>query len=212
MGSWDLLENGIWVWFPSKEHEPKPGEGRHGYSYEEITDPNRDPGTYEPHQHPQPQKLEVPPDVNIPTLAIENGWPPKLDGIPTKANSPEDGQAEVEPSLAPPSNDAYHILPASLRDAQQTIMNAVKLAVDDWDDLKAYVDRVKDYVFYRPADIPAVAHVKPTQEQLDAVSSLDNACLGGADAIKLVGVVVQYLDATGQIYVQADKDSFFPPG
>jgi len=151
---------------------------------------------------------EVPADVNIPDLTIESGWPKPLTGGDVPINFSQGATPHVEP---PPSVSQYKILPSSLVDAQKSIMVALKLAVDDWADLKAYIDRVKHFIYYRPEEVDPGDHQRPSQEAMDRVNLLDNAMLASGDGIATVGALIEHLDGSAQAYVNADTNSYFPP-
>ena len=165
-------------------------------------------------QHPEQQDSgsgdqPPPPDVNIPTLEIDKSknWPPPLTGELPPAPPPDEDFWKEGP---PPTVTDYHILPSSIRDAERTIMTSLTTAVQDWHDLKAYVERVKPWVFYKPESTSDDKHFPPSEDALNLVKYLDNVLLMAADAITITGKFVNRLNAAGQIYVHADKESVFP--
>ena len=111
----------------------------------------------------------------------------------------------------PPSNPPFHILPSSIHDAEALIELPLRDAVEGlggYEDLKAYVERVKGWVFYRPEG--ETNHSAPSQDALDAERYLDLAMSATADNLMTVGMLLNRINEAGQIYVQADQQSTFP--
>jgi hypothetical protein len=190
----------FWVWRAGDA----PAEGEWGYSYAALTDHRQKPPDYD--AAVQGGEQARPTDVNIPVVQYNDSWAvPTLDGD-IYVGTPGGGTG-----AAPPTNPAFHILPSTIHDSENKVLGPLKDAVvgkDGYDELKAYVERVGSWVFYRSEG--ATNHSPPSQDAVDAQAYLDTAVSGVADTIMVVGMFLQRLNDAGQMYVLADKQSTFP--
>jgi hypothetical protein len=221
-----------WLWNADPKAQPT---DLYGYSYEAVTDPNQMPPNYKP--PPQPPPPPAPADVKIPVVEYRANWLPTYDGLGGFWYGadihfwPEDDSGSTG-DFAPPAVVPYHVLLSSFRSADTAITAKLKDAIngtDGYTDLKTYLDRVKEWVYYRPEHNPlkpaslctnpidpgAVLtedqkHAPPSQDALDAVKYLDNAVAATGDALLTVGMYLERLFEAAEIYVKADRDSFFP--
>jgi hypothetical protein len=186
----------LWVW----EAGDAPADGEWGYSYAALTDNRQQPPNYNASK-PRPT------DVNIPVVEFNDNWLPPLDGDIYVGTSGSDTGMD----LAPPVNPPFRILPSTILEAESQILVPLNSAVagkDGYDELKAYVERVGGWVFYRPED--ATIHDVPSQDAVDAARYLDLAVSATADCIMKVGMFLNRLNQAGQIYVLGDQQSTFP--
>ncbi|MEU0152194.1 hypothetical protein [Micromonospora fulviviridis] len=221
MGHWVKDGGGdiaFWKW---EETGDAPAGGEWGYSYEALTNPYMQPPAY----RPLPSlDSDVPSDVEIPKFSFNDEWISDLTGILPPSENPS--SPSTSPKDPPPAVEAFHILLSTIRDAEQAIKQPLKDAItgqDGWNDLKAHIDRVKHWIFYRPEhlELPDYSynklyptddtrHAPPSAEALAMVNYIDNLMMGGADALMAVGAFLSCLDTAGQTYVAADKKSYFP--
>ena len=156
---------------------------------------------------PEPPPAQIPNDVYIPTLAIKGEWPPPVTGdVPLPEAS--GGDLTDQPPDPPPPHSAFAVVPATIKDAEATIMAKLQVAVERHGQVRDWIIAHKDWIFYKPsADAP---HNPPSKTALDMVNLVDNTMLCGADACQLTGVLVSTLNATAQAYAHVDKVSFPP--
>ncbi len=211
MGHW-IKEGSSWEW--SETGDAPPG-GEWGYSYDALTSPYATPPRYQP-------LPDAPADVEIPAFSFQDSWISNLNGILPPSEVPP---STPEGDHPPPDNPPFRILLSTIRDAEAWIKIPLQDAIegpDGWEELRAYINRVKHWIFYRPEHVggtgqmehsyptPATRHAPPSQEALEAVSGLDNLMLAGGQTLMTVGAFLDLLDTAGQIYVKADQNSFFP--
>lgn len=192
-----------------------------GASYEDMVNPKQDPDG-NPNTRYSGEKFPdgtdnpnyIPPDVNAPSVTVQDGWPPSLEG---KVPQPEEGSTPP-PAGPPPSHPAYWVDGSSIRECEEDILTAAKAAVDEYESLKNYVADTKWWIFsagdrgdlttqsghHTVTFDPNLA----TTRQLSAAS--DNLLLNTADAIHSAGAYIEALNAAGQLYSRADLDSFTP--
>ena len=207
-----------WAW----EDGDAPAGGAWGYSHDALSDHNQTPDNYK-----APPPPAVPSDVALPTLTFDAGWLPDITGdLPggDEAGSPAPKGDHPPPSVAP-----FRVALSSVRDTEISIKAAVGEAVDGPDgyrDLKAYYERVKPWIFYRPEhlDLPANSapaaqsayptdesrHAPPSQDAKDMEAVVSNLVAGGASALMPTGALLEHMNAAAQMYAAADKQSTFP--
>jgi hypothetical protein len=222
MGHWVKNGGGDYAFWKWEETGDAPAGGEWGYSYEALTNPYTQPPAY----RPLPSlDSDVPDDVEIPKFTFNDSWISDLIGrLPVSEVAPP--SPSMAPKDPPPEAAAFHILPSTIRDAEHTIKQPFRDTItgeDGWNDLKAYIDRVKHWIFYRPEHLQLpdkkyeqfwptddVRHEPPSAEALAMVNYIDNLMMGGAESLMTVAAFLDRLDTAGQIYVAADKASDFP--
>ncbi|MEU4642890.1 hypothetical protein [Micromonospora sp. NPDC023814] len=222
MGHWVKNGGGDIVYWKWEETGDAPPGGEWGYSYEALTNPYHLPQNYQPLPS---LGSDVPPDVEISKFTFNDDWLSNLTGTlpPPEVTPPPQSTSPEDP---PPVLNAFHILPSTIRDAEHWIKQPLRDTItgqDGWNELKAYIDGVKDWIFYRPEHLQLpddsynklyptdeTRHEAPSAEALAMVNYIDNLMAGGSDALMTVAVFLDRLDTAGQIYVAADKQSYFP--
>jgi hypothetical protein len=163
-----------------------------------------------------------------PTLEVQNSaWPGHLTGeLPGGG-----GGGSGWPSM-PPDHPRFGCRPSSLRNVQHEVMQSIRPAVDDYEDLKASVEGARgmlpsgEDLLARHTRLGAPLNKdaeKRAQEQLlpqddetggaalqQALAAQRQLLLQCSDAITLCGNFVNLVDRAGNVYVHADKESFLP--
>ena len=215
-GSGRDVVNVRWVWVDGDA----PANGKGKYGHDALSDPNQTPPNY------HPPAAQAPADVALPTLTFDAGWLPDITG--DVAGDSEAGSPAPKGDHAPPSVGPFRVSLSSVRETEVWIKGAVGSAVDGPDgyrDLKAYVERVKHWIFYRPEHIDLTGrpqaiqdawptddsrHAPPSQNAKDMEAVLDNVVAGGANALMPVGSLLEHINGAAQMYALADKQSTFP--
>jgi hypothetical protein len=164
-----------------------------------------------------------PPDVNIPTISVKDGWsdgPPLIvggDPAPSTAPPPSLVLAEQLDLLengpqTPPAHGPFQVVLGAAKDVESSLLAKVRDAVNQYEPLRQYVASVAPWIFFaRTPKDAQYGRAKPTQDSKDAVAVLDNTMLGGADAVHLAGLFVSQIDQSLQAYAHADRETLFPP-
>ena len=168
---------------------------------------------------------EVPPDVNVPTLTLDDeDWPK-----PATGDIPGSDEEKDPPDGPPPVVPDFSVTVQTLRDAQDALLPSSEDAVTAYHTLKEATNQKKNWIFQQesPGDLgqyyqwnvasqgSQTINVQPLKEIADRtpdmVASLDNALLSIADVVRLTGDYAGYMNLAAQTYVRADKDCFLPP-
>ncbi|WP_213453668.1 hypothetical protein [Rhizomonospora bruguierae] len=173
-----------------------------------------------------PQTDDTPPPPpppepdDLPKITIRPGWPRDLIGQLIK-----DGGSE-EPPAPPqtPSRPPYKVYLANLRDAEAQILEAVKWAKQEYDDLAGQFAKDQKWIFTldeerelyeyhgvwegkHPSIVLGDTYPERTKDFSDRGNSL---LMSAADVIRAAGDFTLALDTAGQIYSKADIDATFP--
>ncbi len=159
---------------------------------------------------------DVPPDVNIPTISVKDGWsdqPPLIVGnVPAPPPGSRLPDENGPTPRSTPTHSTFQVVLGAVKDVESSLLAKVRVAADEYEPLRQYVQSVAPWIFYaRTPKDAQYGRAKPTADSQDAVASLDNTMLGGADAVHLAGLFVSQIDQSLQAYAHADKETLFPP-
>jgi hypothetical protein len=176
-----------------------------------------------PHPPPYvPPKYATPagPDIPTPTLNQTVSTAPGIPGVDWAANGGVGGPGTSDTTS--PLTDPYSVSPGSLRDGENLILAATQTVIPDYNDLKAYVDQVKGWIFqvHDPKYLGngSLVNIKNDKGEIidgatmtaDYSLYMDQVLRGAADSITLTGRLVAYLNHAAQSYAQADIHSVLP--
>jgi hypothetical protein len=164
--------------------------------------------------------------VNIPTLEWETGeWPRHLTGE-LKGQSGTPGAVPK----SPPDHPRWHVRPSDLRLAESELHKSIKPVLAEYNDLKAYVESTKDWIFQRTSKkgethgytgglgggrgaLPLSDDKLPdTASGLDMTAAQTKLLLASSDGITLAGDLVKLIADAGNFYTRGDKESYLPDG
>jgi hypothetical protein len=192
-GAW--IQNNGWQWVWGANPDP---HWVKQYGQAAMTNPNQSPaggmgpGNKNSPDYPQPSDV-VPPTVTD----IWNGVAPDVTGKLPPLPNDEQGVAYTEPPIV----TTYKVSPGSIRNAESQLLARADITINQYNDLKAYVEQARSQNIYSDSAGASKANLSSTQDHL---------LLNIGDAIEVCGQFIGMLNYAAQNYAAADIGSFLP--